>query len=166
VPQIERQLRRYESFIDVHRIMVFNYKLAWLFFGAGNYSRSIDYLNAIINLEAGHLREDIQCYSRLLHLVAHYELGNYEYLQYQVETVSRFFEKMKDLNQIQREILNFFRKNYALTGMELKEVLGDLRKNVIVLSKDPYEHRAFQHLDILEWIDHKIQGLQKGRKKM
>lgn len=155
VPQIERGIKRYEPFIDIHRIMVFNYKMAWLFFGAGNYSKAIDYLNAIINLEAGHLREDIQCYSRLLHLIAHYELGNYEYLKYQVESVARFFEKMKDLNQIQREILNFFRKNTMLTGKELKNALLMLREKVVLLSKDPYEKRAFQNLDVLEWIDRK-----------
>lgn len=156
VPQIERGIKRYEPFIDIHRIMVFNYKMAWLFFGAGNYSKCVDYLNAIINLEAGHLREDIQCYSRLLHLIAHYELGNFEYLKYQVDSVSRFFEKMKDLNHIQREILNFFRKNYALKGKELQHALQILRDKVTVLSKDPFERRAFQHLDILEWIDRKL----------
>jgi len=156
VPQIERLIRRYEPFIDIHRIMVFHYKMAWLFFGAGNYSKAIDYLNAIINLEAGHLREDIQCYSRLLHLIAHYELGNYEYLKYQVETVTRFFAKLKDLNHIQREILGFFRKNYALQGAELKQAFKTLRERVVVLSNDPYERRAFQHLDILAWIDKKL----------
>lgn len=165
VPQIERLIKRYEVAIDIHRIMVFNYKMAWLFFGAGNFSKAIDYLNAIINLEAGHLREDIQCYSRLLHLIAHYELGNSEYLKYQVETVSRFFAKMKDLNQIQREILNFFRKNSALRGVELLAALQHLREKVIVLSHDPYERRAFQHLDILEWIDKKIIALEKAQKK-
>jgi hypothetical protein len=145
--------------------MVFDYKLAWLFFGAGNYSKSIDYLNAIINLEAAHLREDIQCYARLLHLIAHYELGHHEYLTYQVETVSRFFEKMKDLNQIQREILGFFRKHATRQGVELKEALERLRGRVEVLSKDPYERRAFQHLDILEWIDRKLGGLEKGGRR-
>ncbi|HLF65870.1 MAG TPA: hypothetical protein VI603_19060 [Saprospiraceae bacterium] len=161
VPQIERGIKRYEPFIDIHRIMVFNYKMAWLFFGAGNYSKSIDYLNAIINLEAGHLREDIQCYSRLLHLIAHYELGNHEYLRYQVETVARFFEKMKDLNHIQREILGFFRKNSALRGAGLQLALQHLREKVIILSNDPYERRAFQHLDVLEWIDKKLSILNK-----
>ena len=156
VPQIEKLIRKYSALIDVHRIMVFKYKLAWLFFGAGNYSKAIDFLNDIINLKAGHLREDIQCYARLLHLIAHYELGNYDYLSYQVVSVSRFFEKMKDLNQIQKAILDFFRKNYALRDEALRDELQVLRGTVEVLSKDPYERRAFLHMDILGWIDGKL----------
>jgi hypothetical protein len=156
VPQIERLIKKYRSLIDIHRIMVFQYKLAWLFFGAGNYSKAIDFLNEIINLKAGHLREDIQCYARLLHLFSHYELGNSEYLAYQVESVSRFFEKMKDLNQIQRELLDFFRKHSETKGRELIAELRALRNKVDMLSKDPYERRAFLHLDVIEWIDRKI----------
>jgi len=41
-----------------------------------DYERTIDYLNKIINWKVD-LRTDLQCYSRLLHLIAHYELGNY-----------------------------------------------------------------------------------------
>lgn len=160
VPLIENNIKKYERFIDIHRIMVFNYKMAWLFFGAGDYSRSIDYLNQIINLEAGHLREDIQCYARLLHLIAHYELGHADYLRYQVASVSRFFEKMKDLNQIQREILGFFHRHATTKGTALKEALTTLREKVVILSRNPYEHRAFQHLDILEWIDRKLKSLK------
>ncbi len=156
VPQIEKQIARYRGFIDIHRIMVFYYKVAWLYFGAGDYSKAIDYLNEIINLKAGHLREDIQCYARLLHLIAHYELGNMEYLRYQIETVTRFFDRMQDLNQVQREILRFFRRHRDTQGEKLKTALRNLRDNVVHLSRDPFERRAFQHLNILEWIDRKL----------
>lgn len=158
VPQIERQLKKYEQRIDIHRIMVFNYKIAWLFFGAGDFNRSIDYLNAIIQLRAGHLREDIQCYARLLHLTCHYELGHYDLLRYQIKSVSRFFEKMKDLNEVQRVVLDFFRKDVSGNGETGQADLQTLRTTVEKLSKDPYERRAFQHLDILSWIDSRISG--------
>ncbi|MDX1408148.1 MAG: hypothetical protein R3330_08445, partial [Saprospiraceae bacterium] len=157
VPGVERRIRRYSEHMDIHRIMVFNYKIAWLFFGAGDHARSIDYLNEIIRLRAGHLREDIQCYARLLHMIAHYELGHHDLLKYQIKSVSRFFEKMQDLNQVQSAILDFFRKEIATSdgnGADLRT----LRERVEKLSSDPYERRAFQHLDILSWIDSKISG--------
>lgn len=158
VPHIERQIRKYEGQIDIHRIMVFNYKLAWLYFGAGDFNTSIDYLNAIIQARAGHLREDIQCYARLLHLIAHYELDHQELLKYQVESVARFFDKMRDLNQVQKTVLDFFRKSLSAERTPI-ELFKQLKEKVLTLSKDPYERRAFHHLDILAWIDSKILGL-------
>ena len=77
-PDIEEKLEEYALFVDRHRIMVFNYKIATLYFGSGIMTPCIDYLQKIINGPVD-LRYDLQCYARLLHLMAHYELGNYEY---------------------------------------------------------------------------------------
>src|SRR6185503_14620126 len=49
IPEIENKLEEYSIFVDRHRILVFNYKIAMLYFGAGNYETSIDYLLRIIN---------------------------------------------------------------------------------------------------------------------
>src|SRR4030095_3042985 len=59
VPEINRLIKRYGRFIDIHRIMVFNYKTAWLYLGSGKPSQSIEYLGKILNLQsAGQLRTD------------------------------------------------------------------------------------------------------------
>jgi tetratricopeptide (TPR) repeat protein len=70
--------------MDRHRILVFYYKIASLYFGSGDFDKSIDYLNKIINWKVD-LRTDLQCYARLLHLIAHYELGNFDLLEYLIE---------------------------------------------------------------------------------
>jgi len=157
IPEIDRMIKVYHNHLDIHRIMVFDYKMAWLFFGAGDYNRCIEYLNLIINLRAAHLREDIQCYARLLHLMSHYELGHDDLLPYMVDSVSRFFNKMKDLNEVQKTILDYFRRNVATTSPRLasRQVL---KKDLLRLSEKPYERRAFLHLDMLAWIDSKISG--------
>lgn len=53
VPQIEEKLKEYELYLDRHRILVFYYKFASIYFGSGDYETTIDYLNKIINLEDG-----------------------------------------------------------------------------------------------------------------
>ncbi len=157
IPEIERLINKYHNHLDIHRIMVFNYKMAWLFFGAGEYNRCIEYLNTIINIRAAHLREDIQCYARLLHLISHYELGHDDLLPYMVDSVTRFFGKMKDLNEVQKTILDYFRRNIATTGPRLAS-RQKLKKDLLRLSNKPFERRAFLHLDMLAWIDSKISG--------
>src|SRR5580698_8852537 len=46
--QIEGSMHDYAEFTDRHRLLVFNYKIATLHFGAGDYGTSIDYLQKII----------------------------------------------------------------------------------------------------------------------
>ena len=77
VPGIRQNIRRYQQKLDLHRVMVFYFKIAYLYFASGDPETALDYLNDIIDVKAGHLREDIQCYARLLLLICHFELGHY-----------------------------------------------------------------------------------------
>ena len=95
VTHIEEQLKEYEHFLDEHRILVFNYKIAVLHYGCGDFDTAIDYLHKIINEHVG-FRTDLQCYARLIHLMAHYELGNTLIIESLIKSVFRFMAKMKN----------------------------------------------------------------------
>jgi len=114
VPFIEEMLEEYKLHLDRHRVMVFYYKIACLYFGSGDNEKAIVYLNKIINFKS-ELRTDIQCYARLLHLIAHYELGNYQLLEYLIKSVYRFMAKMKNLSVVEEEIFKFLRKAFSLS---------------------------------------------------
>src|SRR5665213_613282 len=108
VPYLNEKLKEYADYIDPHRIMVFNYKISTLYFGSGDYSTAIDYLQLIINDHVD-LRYDLQCYARLVHLLAHYELGNYELMESLSKSVFRFMAKMKNLTVVEEEMFRFLR---------------------------------------------------------
>src|SRR5699024_7008310 len=97
VPKFNRQLKKHELHIDQHRILVFYYKIACLYFGSGENKLAIQYLNKIINLKIGNLRADIQCFARILHLIAHYELKHYDLMEYLIPSVYRFLNKNKEI---------------------------------------------------------------------
>ena len=163
VPEINRMIRKYGRFIDIHRIMVFNYKTAWLYMGSGQPGQSIEYLNKILNLQsAGHLRTDIQCYARLMHLMAHFELGHFNLLEHLVDSVGRFFSKMRDLNEVQIVLFQFFKNNLDVSRQHLHQNLIHLRRDVLWLEKNPFEGRTFHHLDIIAWIDSRIENKTVG----
>ena len=114
VPEISEKLTEYSTYIDHHRILVFNYKIATLYFGSGDYNTSIDYLQLIINDHVD-LRYDLQCYARLVHLLAHYELGNYELMESLTKSVYRFMAKMKNLTVVEEEMFKFLRKSFQIS---------------------------------------------------
>ncbi len=87
-------------------ILVFYYKIACLYFGSGDNEKSIEYLNRIINWKVD-LRTDFNVMPVLLHLIAHYELGNYDILEYLIKSVYRFMSKMENLSVVEKEIFSF-----------------------------------------------------------
>ena len=113
IPHLEEKLEEYALFLDNHRILVFNYKIANLYFGSGKYDVAIDYLQKIINVNPD-LRNDLQCYARLLHLMAHYELGNFEIIDSLIKSVYRFMAKMENLTVVEEAMFKFLRNSFHL----------------------------------------------------
>jgi len=158
VPYIERKLKEYELYLDRHRVLVFYYKFASLYFGSGDYENTIKYLNKIINWKVD-LRNDLQCYSRLLHLIAHYELGNYQLLEYLIKSVYRFMAKMENLSLVEEEIFKFLRKSFKLTPRQLRPEFEKLLEMLKAYEKNRFETRAFVYLDIISWLQSKIRNV-------
>lgn len=155
VPFLEDMLKEYGIYLDTHRVLVFYYKIACLYFGSGNNEKAIDYLNRIINQKAD-LRTDLQCYARLLHLIAHYELGNFDLLEYLIKSVYRYMARMENLSKVEDEMFAFLRRSFhvgahALTP-EFEKLLVKLKK----YEGNPLESRAFAYLDVISWLESKI----------
>ncbi len=155
VPGIEEKLVEYDLFIDTHRVMVLNYKIATLHFGSGDYETSIDYLQKIIN-DSIDMRNDLQCYARLLHLMAHFELGNYELMEYLTKSVYRFFAKRENLTVIEEEMFKFLRNSFHVSRHKLKPELEKFLHKIKHLEKNRFETRAFAYLDIISWVESKV----------
>ncbi len=157
VPYIKQGLGEYALYLDTHRVLVFNYKIATLYFGAGNYEVCIDYLRKIINDNVD-LRIDLQCYARLLHLIAHYELGNYELMDHLIRSVYRFMSKMENFTAVEEMIFRFLRKSFNIPPKKLKVELKKLLENIREVEHIRYETRSFAYLDIISWLESKLYG--------
>ena len=158
VEYINEKLDEYHLYLDRHRVLVFHYKIASLYFGSGDYEQAIDHLNLIINRKVD-LRTDLQCYSRLLHLIAHYELGNYQLVEYLARSVYRFMAKMEHLSGVEEKILEFLRNSFRIRKSELKGAFRTLLDELKKLENNPLETRAFSYLDIVSWLESKIYGV-------
>lgn len=158
IPALESKIKEYEIYMDRHRVLVIDYKIACLYFGSGNYEKAIDYLNKIINWKVD-LRTDLQCYSRLLHLIAHYEFGNYEILDSLIKSVYRFMAKMQNLSVVEEQIFKFIRKSFQLSEKTIRPELEELLGNLKTLQNNRFETRAFIYLDIISWIESKLENI-------
>ena len=158
VPFLEEMLKEYGLYLDIHRVLVFYYKIACLYFGSGNNEKAIDYLNRIINQKAD-LRTDLQCYSRLLHLIAHYELGNFDLLEYLIKSVYRYMARMENLSKVEEEVFAFLRRSFRVGAHALRPEFEKLLNKLRKYEGNPLETRAFAYLDIISWLESKINNV-------
>ena len=155
VPAIEKELAGYDLFVDRHRILVLNYKFAMLYFGSGDHDRCIDYLQKIIHDKTS-LRYDLQCYARVVHLMAHYELGNDMLMESLTKSVYRFMAKMKNLTVVEEAVFRFLRRSLPLSPRQLRPEFEKLLHTIKHLEKNRFETRAFAYLDIISWVEGKV----------
>ncbi|MBK9395820.1 MAG: hypothetical protein IPN55_00655 [Saprospiraceae bacterium] len=159
IKPIETKLGQYHQYIDIHRVLVFYYKIASLYFGSGDNEQAIEYLNKIINLKVGHLRSDIQCFARLLHLIAHYELDNLQLVEHLIKSVYRFLSKMESLDAVLTQIFEFLKKSLSSNPHDVKKSFVELRNKLEIISTSKYNRRSYQYLDIVSWLDSKIENM-------
>lgn len=159
VPEIEDFIDTNDMYLDNHNILIFYYKIACLYFGSGDYKNTVKYLNKVINYKDTELRSDIQCFARILNLIAHFEMKNFELIEYLVKSTYRFLSKMKDLHRTQREVLLFLRRLPSISEDKLNDAFNGLLEELKRLRQDPYEKRPFLYLDIISWLESKISDI-------
>ncbi|WP_302803244.1 hypothetical protein [Alistipes ihumii] len=159
IPEVERFLRDCESQLNIHHRMVLCYKIACLYFGNGDHRKCMEYLGRIIGTRDPQIRRDLQCYARILNLIASYEAGIDYNLDYQVRSVYLFLIKMNDMQQVQRGIMAFLKRLNSMYETTLKDELRQLYRRLKPLEHHPYERRTFYYLDILSWLESKLKGV-------
>ncbi|MEO0059240.1 MAG: hypothetical protein RLZZ312_887 [Bacteroidota bacterium] len=151
-----------ENRIDQHHVMVLYYKIGCLYFGIDDYKNCIFYLKKIIENTKLSMREDLMCFARVLCLIAHYDAGLDNDLDNQAKSTFSFLLKMNELHEVQREMLLFLRNIENFYPLELKSEFKKLHSQLIELEKRPFENRAFLYLDVISWLESKIENRPIG----
>jgi len=151
-------LKKYQNRIDEHHVMVFYYKIASLYFGIGEYKKCVEFLDKIISNKSLKMREDLLCFSRILNLVAHYEAGLDYNLDILIKSTFKFLIKMEDLYEVQKEMIKFLKGLGDIYPHELKGAFINFLGKLKTYEDHPYESRAFLYLDIISWLESKIEN--------
>ncbi len=108
------------------------------------------------------MREDLMCFARVLNLVAHYDAGLDYHLEVQLKSTYKFLLKMNELHEVQKEMIKFLRNLGDIYPHELKDEFKKLHKRLKSFENHPYEKRAFLYLDIISWLESKIENRPIG----
>lgn len=156
VDEVVHWLNKYNERINKSEELKVIYTIAYLYFGAGDLSRSLVWLNKLLNDNSDY-RQDYKAFARILNLIIHYELENYDLLEYELRSVKRFLIKKDKLYPYEDVILASFRK---LPGIAEKKErlfhLGLLKDQIRKIIKDSNDYMAIEYFDIISWIDSKL----------
>lgn len=159
VPEIEKGLKEFRNQLSNEHVLIFQFNIAYLYFASGQFKQSLRWLNYLLQHENKDIREDMQASVRILSLIIHYELGHTEVISYYERAVTRFLTKKRHLLKTEKAILDFVGKKIhrAYTRHELRNAFIKLKSEILGNYKDPIEKRINEDIDILSWIESKIQ---------
>jgi hypothetical protein len=160
VAEIDQGIEANRDRLDDHHIMLLYYKIACLYFGTGDHMRCIVYLDKIIDNKDLSMREDLMCFARLLNLLARYEAGLDENFDSYLKSTYKYLIKMNELLEVQREIIRFLRHLDLgkVLPHQLKAEFEKLLAGLKIYEDHPYEKRAFLYLDLISWLESKIEN--------
>jgi hypothetical protein len=162
VDDVLKKLKQNQDRIDEHHVLVFYYKIACMYFGSGDNRKCIEYLKKIIEFKNIAVREDLMCFARILSLIAHYEAGLDYQLELQLISTFKFLLKMDELHEVQKEIIKFLKNLGNIYPTDLKNEFKKLLLKLQNFENDPFEKRAFLYLDIISWLESKIENRPIG----
>ncbi|MGD1844207.1 MAG: hypothetical protein ACFB10_02320 [Salibacteraceae bacterium] len=162
VQEVMEGLERFSDKITKEEVILFYYNIAYIYFGAGEFRQSLHWLNRVLNDNEPNLRQDVYSFARLFNLIIHFELGNYDLLDYIVKSTSRFYLKRK--REYDREyrfetvFLKYIKKlaKSADKKDKLRSTFVELKDEIDRVMQDNYERVALEYFDFSAWIESKI----------
>ncbi len=137
----------------------FYFALACVHFGAGQMNKSLFWLNKVLNDNEPTLRQDIFTYARLFNLVVHYELSNFDLLEYIVRSTQRFLNRHHRAYEVETMLIDHVRKLARATDPVVKmELFRSMHDQFLELFKDPNEGLVLKYFDVISWVESHLNG--------
>jgi len=157
IPTIEELQKTYEGKISKEMEVLLTYNKAYSHFGVGEYKKALHYLNEVLNDNEQNLRRDIYSFSRLFNIVIHYELENYDFLEYVVKSTNRYLSKQDRDYQIENVCIKHIRKlAKTIDGVNRLEIFEKMDEEITELLQDHNERVVLEYFNIAAWVKSKL----------
>jgi len=164
IPEIEKTRSKYGEKINKEQEIQFLYNIAYTYFGNGDYKKALFYLNQVLNDNEQNLRQDIYSFARLFNLVLHFELENYEFLEYVVKSTNRYLNKTERDYKIEKVFVKQIKRLAKASDRHDKtEVLEEIKVEISELLQDYQERVVLEFINIEAWLISKIEDINLSK---
>ncbi len=145
--------------INFFRLSHFYFQFAKLNFIMNCRSEAVNWLNKILNDKSGQIPDETLSRSRILKIIVHFELNDFDLLEYEIKSAYRYLSRRKKLFNYERVILSYIRKAFKpATAHGLINLFTELRSELQELARDPFEKSPLDSLGIIPWLESKIEN--------
>jgi hypothetical protein len=125
----------------------------------GDHEAALKFNNRLLEESGLNFKSDVYLFGRLLNLVIHYGLGNYDLLEYNVESTYKFFREKNALKKAESIIFAHFKRLLRADQNEHKELFKELHFNLNKLPMDNNTQNLFTMLNFAEWAYAESEGI-------
>ena len=159
VDEILSGLDEFELKINKEQEVRFFYHVAYIYFGAGLYNKALFWINKVLNDNENTLRQDLYSYARLFNLVIHFELGNFDLLEYITKSTQRYLHKRQRDYELEKVVIEYMRKLIRANNViDRKELFIRFNEKLGEIIQDPGDQIVMRYFDFQKWIDSKIEN--------
>jgi len=160
IQEIQEFIEQHKKAVPDEYLLFFYYQFAYIFFLNNDYSKSLVWLNEIMNKNFGRLHEDVQSYARILGLIIHFELNNIIVLRYAVTSCRRFLKKKKNLLEFETLLLRFFSRLSLVRKDEYPQLFKNFYNNLFGGKEIKVSDNVLDYIDIKSWLESNIHHKQ------
>jgi tetratricopeptide (TPR) repeat protein len=162
LPLVERILEgmeRFERRFAKEQEISFYFHIAYTYFGMGNYSKALAWINKVLNDNEDTLRQDVYSYARIFNLFIHFELGNGDLLEYTTKSTQRYLSRRQRDFQMELLIIDYLRRliRSPRSGNN-KKLFGEFKQKLSEVAVLPEDQIILRYFDVGSWIDSKMRG--------
>ena len=159
LPIIEEGLMSFKKDLTEAQNITFYYLLTYAYLAMGEFNQSLDWSTKIINETSEKVGSDLQASARLLNLIAHYELGNFELLEYAITNVRRYHKRREKLYKLESLILSALSALIRSLDADRPEIFEKLRTELVQLRKENKDVNLFNNFNYPVWVTSKVQEI-------
>lgn len=150
--------------INKEQEILFAYNNAYNCFGLGEYKKALTYINVVLNDNETNLRQDIYGFARIFNLILHYELENYDFLEYIIKSTNRFLSKYERSLQVESVLIKYLRKlSKTMSANDKDNIFKELAKEIHELMKLEDERVLMEYFNVEAWVTSKVKKISMSQ---
>jgi|GEM_PF-2412707 len=154
IEEFEPLFEKYKSDMASTPLIELCYMVAYILFANEKYKQASNWLIHITQQKPNTV-EEICLSAQLLELITYYEIKHI-YLDNQINNVQKRIHKKRSLYESEEKLFSLLRRLINTPLAERKNVFGQYRLYIVKLKENPAESNFYTYLDLLRWIDSKI----------
>lgn len=148
---------KYSETISPMGSIVLPYFAGIISYSAGHTAEAQHWIQKAIAQESAHLRPDILSFSKIIDTITSFDLDESNLLKAKLKNLYGHLYKKEKRYQFENLLMEFIRAVQSKDEKtSLKELFIVFEEKLKVISKDPFENKAFEYFKFMNWVESQI----------